>query len=213
MDNIPYPPFSGGFSALWFAQMEAAFDANLVFDEIDKYKYTIAHVPTTYLSLIQDFILNPPDVEDVYEAFKHEFIKRLTIQHVKRQPYGNEKPSEYLRKLRKIAGGRVPEDIVLNTWRNNLPENVRQILSVDNTRTTDQMCELADMVTAMSAPVPVPTPSAQETSEKAKMQARLQALEKRVGIIIQRYIGGEHMLGLAEQPPPPAQNRLPMLER
>ncbi|CAH0702292.1 unnamed protein product [Spodoptera exigua] len=203
MDNVPFPRFTSDYYTVWFAQMEAAFAANSVEDS-DKYGYIITHIPTAALTLVEDILLSPPTA-DQYENFKYEFIKRLTLQQLKSLPFGNEKPSEYLRKLIKVAGRRISNEVVLNIWQNNLPEKVRQILSLETSRNMDRLSEMADLVMAIARPPPLQISNGVCEKQVGVLTQRLDAIEKQVQFM-KRIIDGEYIE--AEEPQPQQNNSL-----
>ena len=206
MDFVPFPSFSKEHLSIWFAQMESAFTLNGIVEESDKFDYLLIYVPSDSLKVVEDIVLNPPS-NDKYGHIKFEMIKRMTIKRMMEVEFGNETPSEYLRKLKDIAGQRVTNEEILNVWLNNLPEKVRELVSL-GTGSIDRLCEMADKAIVLLNPTPKDTSSTQpklnqEISHnewcemmKYRMEALAKKLVKHMGNKESEDDGKKHSLSL-----------------
>ncbi|CAB3223216.1 unnamed protein product [Arctia plantaginis] len=182
MDYLPFPCFSSEKLAIWFAQVESVFALNGVTTDTDKYDYVVAHTPTEFTSMVEDILLNPPP-QSKYDHIKYEFIKRMSIFHLKREKLSQEKPSEYLRRLIKMADQRVPIEVVLNTWLKNLPKPVREVVSLETSGHVETIGPMADKVMALLPSTELQKNTSLSSEQFETIVKRIDELAKQVQIV------------------------------
>ncbi|KYM93622.1 hypothetical protein ALC62_15779 [Cyphomyrmex costatus] len=112
------PPFWKENPALWFAQIEAAFNISRITSDDTKYRYVILHLDNTSLPFVSDIISNPPPTER-YQALKDRIIRSFDEtgesklrKLIRGNELGDDKPSNFLQRLRNLAGGQCNDSIL-----------------------------------------------------------------------------------------------------
>lgn len=157
--TVRLPPFWKDNPNLWFAQVEAPFAIHRITGDESKYRYVVLHADQTVLPLVADLITNPPE-QDKYLTLKDRIcsvlgetsatkIRRLLGSH----ELGNEKPSIFLQRLRNLAAGQVNDEILKTIFMEQLPENVRTILSISEVQDLARLAAQADKIVEMARPV------------------------------------------------------------
>lgn len=151
--TMKIPPFWPEKPALWFAQLEGQFVLNHITQDTTKYYYVSANLDSRYASEVEDILLNPP-ATDKYDKIKGELIKRLSAsreQQIKRllehEEIGDRTPSQFLRRLKTLAGTEIPTDFLRTLWVGRLPNNMQAILATQAaTADLDTVANLADKI-------------------------------------------------------------------
>ena len=101
---------------------------------------------------VRDVLINPP-AAGLYETLKAELISRVgvsqeqkTRQLLEREEMGDQKPSQFLRHLRSLAGSYVTEPLLRTLWLGRLPANVQAILATQKDTVLDKVAVLADAI-------------------------------------------------------------------
>lgn len=109
--TVRLPPFWENNSALWFAQVEAAFTIHRITGDKSKFRYVILHADQSVLPFVADLITNPPE-QGKYQTLKECIclvlgetnatkIRNILGSH----ELGDEKPSILSQRLRNLAVG------------------------------------------------------------------------------------------------------------
>lgn len=134
--------------ALWFAQIQGQFTLNKITSDAMKFQLVITQLSTQYAAKVADIIKNPPAMQK-YEKLKTELIKRLSVstseQQLNHVVMGNEKPSEFLRRLRDACSGLSDEDL-RTIWSNRLPVNIQSVVKPLSNNSLEEIAALADRV-------------------------------------------------------------------
>lgn len=148
--SIKVPPFWPDRPALWFASLEAQFHLNQITREVTKFYYTISHLDTTSAGEVEEIIIKPPDTNP-YTVLKSALIHRYSESYeekvrrlLEKEEIGDRKPSSFLRHLRGLAAGGIPERLLQTIWSNRLPRHMQSILLTQPTATLDELGDLAD---------------------------------------------------------------------
>ena len=75
--SLKLPDFWPSDPELWFAQVEALFEAQNITQEKTKFAHIVRVLPARYASEVRDIILRPP--EQPYKAIKEELQKRVCM--------------------------------------------------------------------------------------------------------------------------------------
>ncbi|XP_071442516.1 uncharacterized protein [Hetaerina americana] len=146
------PPFCPEKPQLWFAQLEGNFRLAGITEDTDKFWMVVANLDTRYAQEVENIIVNPP-LTDKYKRLREELVRRVSPSEEQRikQLLGNEdmgdhKPSRFLRHLRSLAGGPVPDDLLRTIWLSRLPRPVHAILVTQASTSLADLATLADKV-------------------------------------------------------------------
>ncbi|XP_071439833.1 uncharacterized protein [Hetaerina americana] len=141
---------------LWFAQLEGNFRLAGITENTDKFWVVVANIDTRYAQEVEDISVNPP-LTDRYKRLREELVRRVTPSEEQRikQLLGNEdmgdhRPSQFLRHLRSLPGGAVPDDLLRTIWLSRLPRSVHAILVTQTSTSLGDLATLADKVTEVT---------------------------------------------------------------
>ncbi|XP_055915576.1 uncharacterized protein LOC129948549 [Eupeodes corollae] len=184
------PPFWRENVKLWFAQLEAQFTLVNLRSDARKFNLVIAHLDQTTASEVQDVIINPPQ-GNAYVRLKEELISRLAPsrdtqirQMLDREQLGDRKPSQFLRRLKDLAGGTMTDDALKAIWIDRLPVQTQSILAAhppgtaENPTNLDNLGLIADRINDVIPQQQVastsshPNPSFLSLSEKVEQLAK-----------------------------------------
>lgn len=137
---------------MWFVQVEAAFDINRITSDSTKFRYVVLNLDQKTLPIVSDIVNAPPE-QGKYDAIKTRIIKTFAetseskLRRLLNHPeITNEKPSVVLQKLRHLGHGNCNDPILKSIFMENLPENVRGIISVCDEQDLDKLAAQADKV-------------------------------------------------------------------
>lgn len=141
------PPFWRNRPDLWFKQLESNFLLSNITKDSTKYHYVVAALDCDILEQVSTIITSPPE-QDKYAAIKEALIRVFAVseeQNLRKLltevELGDRKPSQLLRQMSDLAGGKVGSDLLKSLWLQRLPEFVRAILAVSK----DDLHQLAAM--------------------------------------------------------------------
>lgn len=150
--NLRLPPFWRENPALWFAQVEAAFNLHQVRADSTRFHHIVTQLDSQSLPAISDIILNPP-AHNKYEAVKSRILSsydesseskmRKLLQGI--EPT-NDKPTLILQRIRNLAGGQVGDAFLRTIFLNQLPEFVRGVLAISGNADLSALALQADKV-------------------------------------------------------------------
>lgn len=151
MDNVELPSFWAEKPALWFAQVEAVFGLKRVTSDSDMYDHIVSELSNDVISLVEDIILNPPDIETLYryDYLKQEVIERMCIKQLNSEEIGSMTPSEFLEHLQTKAYSSVSEETVKEIWVRRLPSHVKEVIKGTDCNNLELLTKIADKVFAV----------------------------------------------------------------
>lgn len=143
------PPFWRQNPRLWFAQFEAAVAASKIGEE-QKFNLVVPLLGNSDLEQIGDIILHPPTTGK-YSALKDRLIStyqesdhRQLQKLLSGLELGDNKPSQLLRKMRDLSGKLLSDEALKVMWLNQLPAQVRAVLSVNTESSLEVLAAMAD---------------------------------------------------------------------
>lgn len=183
MDHVVLPIFWAEKPALWFAQVEAVFALNKVASDSDMYDHIISELSNDVISLVEDIILNPPEIESShrYQYLKGEVIKRIYIKQLENEKIGSMKPSEFLSHLRTKADWRVSEETVKEMWIEGLPSHIKEVIEKEDSDNLDLLVIIADKIHGINLVEKLSDRTSIEVEEKFnKLLEKMEKLYKEV---------------------------------
>lgn len=159
--SVRVPPFWAEEPEIWFAQVEGQFAISGITSDSTKFNYVIAHLDNQHSREVKDIIVSPPATQR-YEKLKTELIKRLSASNEKKikqllmhEELGDRKPSQFLRHLKGLAGGEIPDDFLKTIWTSRLPHGVQTVLAGQpTTASLEDLADLADRVNDLASSTP-----------------------------------------------------------
>lgn len=153
------PVFCNKDPAMWFAILECNFKAANITKNLTKFNHAVALIPPDSLSLVSDVVSAAINSETPYEDLKEATLARLQSSAATRlkellskEELGNEKPSELLRRMKKLLGDKYQtfdQDIFKQLYYQRLPPNTQgSLFSVKDKLAIDELAKLADEFTA-----------------------------------------------------------------
>jgi hypothetical protein len=190
--SIQVPPFNAKNPALWFALLEAQFEAAKITKEKTKYLKTVMGMPIEMADIVSDIILSPPP-ENQYETLKQQVIERLTdSQQTKikkllhEMELGDKRPSQLLREMKELAQGKLDNDVLKSLWMEHLPQQAQAVIACAE-GSLDKIAIMADKVNEFSKPsvysVGATAGYGQRTDsnfESSSVTAQLKSLDERM---------------------------------
>lgn len=150
--GVKVPPFYQAKPKLWFASLESQFALSGITTDATKYHFAIANLEPQYVEIVEDIVEGPASPTK-YETLKTELVKRLSASRQKQvqqllhhEELGDRKPSQFLRRLRGLAGSEVPDDLLRTLWASRLPSTVQPIIASQANMKLDEVAELADQI-------------------------------------------------------------------
>lgn len=184
--TIKIPPFWMDSPEIWFAQIEAQFTITQIKTDLSKFNTVVAHIESNVLSQVSEAILNPPE-ENKYENLKKQIIDRFADSEQRKMrkllsdvSLGDQKPSNLLNEMRRLGGSSITDSFLKTLWLQNLPQQVRAILSTSEADLTvlatlaDKIIEVGDFHNVHA----ITNDSA--SSSCSPSEKRIASLEKRI---------------------------------
>lgn len=197
--SVKVPPFYAEKPALWFAQVEAQFSVSGISADATKYNLVISQLDPRYAEEIEDILTSPPSTGK-YDKLKTELIKRLSAskerkvkQLLNEEELGDRKPSQFLRRLKDLAGPGVPDDFVRTIWTSRLPGSTQTIIASQSDMDLTKLAELADRIHDIVPCSPqVAATSVQSSSAYDNMARTIAQLTKQVSELSAEVRRGRH---------------------
>lgn len=150
--GVHLPTFEPSDAELWFAIADRSFDAAGITSEQTKFSYAAAHLGMTHGLEVKDLIICPPTINP-YTHLKEEFKRRLgtsqsskTRKLLEHEIIGDQKPSQFMRRLKDLGGTAVGEDVIRTIWLGRLPSLIQAILAAHEDLSLDRLATLADSI-------------------------------------------------------------------
>ncbi|XP_012141582.1 uncharacterized protein LOC105662583 [Megachile rotundata] len=153
---VKLPPFWKENPILWFKQVEAAFAVSRITNDDSRFRYVILNLEQAVLPIVSDILESPPDFGK-YEALKNRIISVLAETNESRlrkllhgHDLGDEKPSVFLQKMRHLASGQCSDSVLRSLFLEQMPSNIRTILTISETPDLSKLALQADKIIEMT---------------------------------------------------------------
>ena len=134
--SVKLPPFWPANPSLWFAQVEAQFQARGISVERTKFDYIVASLSPEVATEVRDLILNPPTSRP-YTEVRTELIQGTAVsqryqlqQLLSGEELGDQTP-RLLRQMERLLGDNTEQangPLFRELFLQRLPANVRMVL-------------------------------------------------------------------------------------
>lgn len=192
-----YPEFWTEDPEAWFEMLEQMFKMDRVTSQSSMFMQAIRRMPWAVYRNIKDITRNIPALNP-YDYLKAETIKRLAPNNEQKlrqllsvEEIGDSTPSQFLRRLRDLAGTTITDPALQTLWLDRLPPSYGPMLVSIPAQTLDQLSTIADNIhTVLKAQRPaVNAASAASSSGQDELLAAIRELTKRVGAIESKLSG------------------------
>lgn len=190
--SIKFPPFWPEEPDLWFSQIEAQFGLNRITSESTRYSYVVANLEGRWANEIKDLIRTPP-ANEPYSTVKKALVDRLSKSAAQRvrqligeAELGDNSPSQFLRRLKSLAGSTPVNDEIMRTlWLQRLPHQVQAILQAQpDTLKIEDLATIADRIVEA---IPVtPTSVVYATSAPPSQQTEISDLSQTLKLLTEK---------------------------
>lgn len=161
--QVKLPPYWPADPQVWFAQVEAYFEAHRITTQKAKWRAVAQALDPKYAVEVRDFIITPPE-DDPFDKLKEALIGRTQKSEqarlrelLSREELGDESPSHLRRRMQQLLGERTMDAAFLRElFVQRLPPAVRMILaSAPTGATLTELALLADKIHESTASQPV----------------------------------------------------------
>lgn len=148
---------------LWFAQAESHFTSSGITQDSKKYHCVVSHLDSSSSAEVEDIILGP-SADRTYANLKKALTDRLSDSEQKRikkllseAEMGDQKPSQFLRNLRSLAGSSnaVNDTLLKQLWLERLPRTATAILSSHTGLDLNALAAIADSIVECAPDTPL----------------------------------------------------------
>lgn len=189
--EVRLPPFWSDDPETWFVMVEAAFSLRRVSNKT-KYLNLLTSLPHEVVRNVRDVLPKVP-TDTSYNTLKTHILERLTPSNDERIDslfygceMGDQKPSEFYRRLVQVAGESTELNInlVYKLWCRRLPVAVRHAIIPLEDRELSLRLEMADKIfeaTRTASVCPVESGACALPRPDTQWVSRMDALSKEVG--------------------------------
>lgn len=181
------PPFWKENPKLWFMQIEAIFGISGITRDETKFQYVIANIDSNFLPHICDILESPPADGSKFAAVKERLIQSFSESQesklrklLKNQELGDQKPSHLLQIMKNLASGQLNDAVLKTLFLEQLPEDVRSILTISQVSDISSLALQADKIMCLRSPHLYEVKSASGNIDLTKISQQIEALEKKV---------------------------------
>ncbi|KAJ8941097.1 hypothetical protein NQ318_019102 [Aromia moschata] len=181
---LKLPPWIPSDPDMWLRLVDRTFDLAKITCEDTKFSYVATALDQSVIMEVRDIVMNPPASEP-YKALTKALVNRLSVSQelktrklLEKLEMGDSKLSQFLRRLRALAGATVSDDLLRTLWSGRLPQSVQAIIASQKDSKLDDVAELADAVMASIAPKAsvFETSSRADEDRYARLEAQISAL-------------------------------------
>lgn len=157
--HVRMPPFDPERPDMWFVQLEASFSLANVAEDMRRYYSVISLIQARHLVQFQGIIRAPPEDGTAYDALKRAVIERFADTEATRlrkllndMELGDRRPSHLLEEMRELSSGKMDDSMLIQIWKQRLPQPIQQILSgsAESTSSTE-LARIADRIRDVEA--------------------------------------------------------------
>ncbi|KAJ8956740.1 hypothetical protein NQ318_014096 [Aromia moschata] len=173
---LKLPPWIPSEPDMWLTLVDRTFDLAKITCEDTKFSYVATALDQSVIMEVRDIVMNPPASEPYKVLTKALELK--TRRLLEREEMGDTKPSQFLRRLRALAGAAVSEDLLRTLWSGRLPQSVQAIIAPQKYSKLDDVAEHANaMMASIASKASVfETSSRADEDRYARLEAQISAL-------------------------------------
>ena len=158
---VKVPPFWKTNPKLWFRQLDSQFFNAGITSDVTKYHTLVGAIESDVLACVSDIILQPP-AENLYATLRQRLEDHYSDSEEKQLrkllsdlELGDKRPSQLLREMRDLSGGKVSDALLKSLWLQRLPTQIQAIL----TTSSDDLGQLTTMADKINEVFSISGPS------------------------------------------------------
>ncbi|XP_073844145.1 uncharacterized protein [Musca autumnalis] len=179
------PPFWKENPKLWFMQVEAIFAISGITRDETKFQYVVANIDSNFLPHICDILESPP-ADGRFVAVKNRLMETFSESQesklrrlLKNQEIGDQKPSHLLQIMKNLASGQLNDAVLKTLFLEQLPEDVRSILTISQVSDLSSLALQADKIMSLRSPQLYKVTAAAGNIDLTKISRQIEALKKK----------------------------------
>ncbi|XP_073841482.1 uncharacterized protein [Musca autumnalis] len=179
------PPFWKENPKLWFMQVEAIFAISGITRDETNFQYVVANIDSNFLPHICDILESPP-ADGRFVAVKNRLMETFSESQesklrrlLKNQELGDQKPSHLLQIMKNLASGQLNDAVLKTLFLEQLPEDVRSILTISQVSDLPSLALQADKIMSLRSPQLYEVTAAAGNIDLTKISRQIEALEKK----------------------------------
>lgn len=152
------PEFIADDPEMWLQLADKSFGLARITNEYTKLSYVVTALNQHVITDVRDIVMSPP-AQNPYTALKSALISRMnasqeqkTRRLLEREEMGNSKPSQFLRRLKALAGSSVSQSLLRTLWLGGLLQNIQAILATQKSVKLEDVSELAGAIIESISP-------------------------------------------------------------
>lgn len=182
---VKTPQFINDDPEMWLQLVDRSFTLSNIVSEDTKFSYVITSLEPRVVHEVPDIVMKPP--AQPCTALKKALISRLSASQEQKTPrllekeeMGDSKQSQFLRRLRVLAGPSVDDSLLRTLWTGRLPTSLQGILATHKQKDLDGVAELADAVMETISPPASVCETRDHSSKDTATHDRCDRLERQV---------------------------------
>ncbi len=202
---------------MWFAILECNFKAAKIINNLTMFNHAVALIPPDSLSLVSDVVATALNSDNPYTDLKAAILARLESsaatklkELLSKEELGNEKPSELLRRMKKLLGDKYTtfdQDVFKQLYYQRLPSTIQShLFTVKDKLAIDELAKLADefMATVTRLPAVHAVQASSDVTQLTDAVAKL---------VVQVSTMQQQLTNLQQQQRPRPRSRSPSHQR
>ncbi|CAE1234407.1 unnamed protein product [Acanthosepion pharaonis] len=190
---------------VWFAQLEAIFQAKKIQSQMVRYAYVVEKLPPEIASDVLDLLNNVP-IHNPFDTLKEAIIYRTGKSQERKLndlfntlQLGDSKPSQLLRKMKNLLGkNSMSDSLFRKLWMDKLPTHTTQILAtLPEDLDLEKTAEIADKISDAATISSVNAPTLRDTpreDEFNKLQQQINRLSEQIDRLYRERLSSAHNL-------------------
>lgn len=185
------PPFWKCEPELWFCRVEATFSRARITNSLTKFEIIVPLLDLEVLRQVADIVKKPTATP--YEDLKDRLVSTYTESVNKRvqrlfedRKLGDEKPSQYLRQIKRQAGEEISAEVITPIWLRALPAHMQAILLATGHTDVEKLAEVADKVHEVEPRRELCAVAGTSSSSSSSLEEKVDKLAQQVAELVSR---------------------------
>lgn len=165
--------------ALFFAQLDLYFRQKTISGQTEKFCHVATILPQDVIVEVRDLIISPP-TEKPYDTLRERVTTAVSVsahrrisQLLEQETMGDSTPSQFLKRLQKLAEGTMDNNIVKHIFLQRIPTEYKVVIAAqDESMPVERVAEIADHIADIMS-TRSSTVAGVQTSEKDELLSKL----------------------------------------
>jgi hypothetical protein len=151
--SVAFPPFRDSNPRLWFKNLESVFALRNITTEITKFHHLLSTLPPHIQDEVED-VIDRDDDDQPYTSLKDAVLRRTGLSDKQRitqllsgTELGDQKPSQLLRHMQRLAGNtKLDDNLLRQLFMQRLPKDMQVVLSAIEISSVSKQADAADKI-------------------------------------------------------------------